>query len=213
MAAINYSGSQSITGCTITTWSDATYYSFRLTQDCKISINGTPAINARSGDEFIIQVGLPYIFDRDTKVLLSYPIAEEVVNTNIWYKESLAFITENTTSRREYDTTVYRVTEARSGTATITIGASIWSQNTGILDTDWYVSIRTTTGETRLINNHDFDLPANSGWNYMLYSQASISITVAVDDLIAMSFIGDQYVQVGSSTSEEHGQFMRIEWD
>lgn len=71
--AVNYSGSQSITGCTITTWTTSTYYSFKLTQDCKLSINGTPAINARAGDEFVIQVNAPYIFDRDTKVLLSYP--------------------------------------------------------------------------------------------------------------------------------------------
>lgn len=79
MATMNYSGSQSVTGCSITTWTTSTYYSFKLTEDCKISVGGTPAINARSGEEFIIQTDTAYIFDRDTTVMLAYPIVESTV--------------------------------------------------------------------------------------------------------------------------------------
>ncbi len=211
--AFSYSGSEDISRGVAKVWTGGLVYSFKTTEECRIGVDHKPFIRVPSGSEFIILEDVDYIFDRDMTIMYSYPIVEDGVDPNVWYKESLSNITENTTNRREYDTTVIKVTADRTGTATIEIGASLWSQNISLLDTNWYVSRRTSSGETRLIDNHDFDLPANSGWNYMFYSVASVSITVTKDDLIAMSFIGDQYVQVGSETSKEHGQFMRITWD
>lgn len=211
--AFSYSGSVLVSRGMSKVFSDDTYYSFKTTEKCRIGVDGDPLVWVKSEEEFIIKVGATYMFDRDSKLLLSYPVVDNAVDPNLWEKQSTSHITENSTLMREYDTTAYHVTVAKTGTATITFGAHAWSQNTNTLDTNWYVTHRTATGETRLINNYDFDLPANSGWNYVLHSQSSIPLTVAKDDIIALSFIGDRYVQVGSDASQDHGQFLRIEWN
>jgi len=71
--AFGYSGSGGVERGIQKIWTDATYYSFKTTEECRISVDGTPLIEFGAGEEFIIKVDAVYIFDRDTTIMYSYP--------------------------------------------------------------------------------------------------------------------------------------------
>lgn len=80
--AFSYSGSVDVSRGIAKVFTNSTYYSFQLTEACRIGIDGNPLVNFKSGDEFIIQVDSTYIFDRDTTISLSYPASDPVADFN-----------------------------------------------------------------------------------------------------------------------------------
>lgn len=77
--SFSYSGSTKVTRGVQKVFSDSTYYSFKTTEECRISVDGMPLVFVGAGEEFIIKVGAVYIFDRTTTIMLSYPEADAVV--------------------------------------------------------------------------------------------------------------------------------------
>jgi len=71
--SLRFSGSQSITKGSPVVWILNEFDAFKLTEKCKVSMDATPFVNFKAGNEFIIKKGATYIFDRDTEVALAYP--------------------------------------------------------------------------------------------------------------------------------------------
>ncbi len=73
--SFSYSGSQLVSrGAPGLIFADETYYSFKVKEFCRIGVDGNPLIDFKADEEFIIKIGVTYIFDRDTKISLSYPL-------------------------------------------------------------------------------------------------------------------------------------------
>jgi len=76
--SFGYSGSENISRGIPKIFSDSTYYSFKINEFCRIGVDGNPLVTFKDGDEFVIKIGVTYIFDRDIKISLSYPDVDAV---------------------------------------------------------------------------------------------------------------------------------------
>jgi len=72
-SSLRFSGSQTVTKGQPVVWILDEFDAFKLTEKCKISMDATPFVTFKGGNEFIIKKGATYIFDRDTEVALAYP--------------------------------------------------------------------------------------------------------------------------------------------
>lgn len=202
MATINYSGSQDITGCTITSWTDDTYYSFKLTEDCKLSISGTPAINARVGDEFVIQMNEPYIFDRETKVMLAYPDpTEESTTLDKYSVTSDTSVLVTTSSDLLWFEKVAIDTQTRlSGHYKFTFGMSQWK--TTSTDGSQYTDFKITQFgpvEKEIMPARRYWSTSDVGMKYPTHSFI-LPLELSEEYIFSLAWYSQEYLQIGSST-------------
>jgi len=87
MAAFSYSGSLDISRGVAKEWTDATVYSFKTTETCRIGVDHNPFISVNAGAEFIIKQDVDYIFDRDTTIMYSYPEADAELPPTTYYAD------------------------------------------------------------------------------------------------------------------------------
>ncbi len=69
---LKISGSQYINAGIRVVWEGPDYYSFRPTENCRVSVNWEPFVFVRQGDTYIIKEDGAYVFDRDTLLEIGY---------------------------------------------------------------------------------------------------------------------------------------------
>lgn len=91
---IFFSGSQSVTKGNYVAWILTETWAFKTTEECSVSMNGTPFVNLTTGQTFIIKQGARYVFDRDTVVALAYPqdVTQDIIIENDIYNNNLSTI-------------------------------------------------------------------------------------------------------------------------
>lgn len=90
-----FSGSQPVYKGEKIAWVSNDSYAFKVTADCKISVNKTPFVFVSSGQVFIIDKGKPYVFDRDTVLGIAYPqeATQDLLIQNDIYNNNKSVIT------------------------------------------------------------------------------------------------------------------------
>jgi len=192
----NYSGSQIINGCTIYQWTDNTYDSFKLTQDCRMSVNGTPAITAKAGDEFTIYTNTPYIFDRTTKVLLAYP--DTLATVSEWSYENAYTYYLATGSIPEFNAITLAPGINESGLFRIRFHMALWhgadAENVKVTLRVKQVGVNTEY----LMDQFFFYTPYNTGSNAAVYSFLA-RLNFSVYDALTVTFTLDVHTGIGNS--------------
>lgn len=137
--AFSYSGAEDILRGIPKVWTGGTIYSFKTTEELRLSVDHNPFIRVSSGTEFIIKEGVDYIFDRDNTIMYSYPPPSEqapatyysqvTTDNDIYASSGFSTITtiatvDELTSYALYARVAYWKVTAATITMKVTVGAT-----------------------------------------------------------------------------------------
>lgn len=92
---IFFSGSQSVKRGDYVQFILSDNWAFKATENCRVSMDGTPFVNITIGQTFLIKQGSKYVFDIDTVIALAYPqeVTQDLIVQNDIYNNNLNEIT------------------------------------------------------------------------------------------------------------------------